>query len=238
MKVAHEKPMEKQKFSMQLADGDLVAITRGTHIILENPDSETLLEVAEGVKAIVKLSNNTELMSMKEIIPENECLVSPVVHFEITETGSSNAGHKYKATIPHIASSDQLSSLKVKTGDIQKPESMQEVKKDKPEKPDEPYYRVNPGTVTLNSSSVCDVMCTSDQKMCTSKILAVPFGCIQIDENANGAETNIEFLTSVKVKTLLCNHLYSYPVYRDVSTCLLLHYQKLPSAKFPNAMFL
>ena len=222
-----QRSKEKQKFTMELKNGVMIAVTKGTRVVLESSYFQTSLEVPEGVTAVVKHKINTGLKSIRETVPRKECLVSPIVHFHITELSSTEIKPKFKATVPHVASSDQLSSLKVKSGDIRSPESMQDVKKGKQEKKDEPYFEVHPNTVTLNANSVCDIMCTSDQKMCTSKILAVPFGLMEIEEIANQSENDIKLLTYVKVKTFLCNHLYSYPSYRDVSMPYILHYKKL-----------
>ena len=183
-----KRPKEKQKFTMELKNGDMIAVTKGTRVVLESPDSQTSLEVPEGVTAVVKHKINTDLKSIRKTVPPEECLVSPIVHFHITEIASNAAEPRFKAKVPHIVSGDQLSSLKVKSGDIRSPESMQDVKKDKPEKKDEPYFEVNPNAVTLNTNSVCDIMCTSDQKMCTLKILAVPFGRMGIE-----SENDIKF---------------------------------------------
>ena len=84
-----QRSKEKQKFTMELKNGDMIAVTKGTRVILESPDLQTSLEVPEGVTAVVKHKINTDLKSIRETVPPEECLLSPIVHFHITEIASN-----------------------------------------------------------------------------------------------------------------------------------------------------
>ena len=220
VKEEFQKSKEKQTFAMELKNGDMIAVTKGPRVVLESPDSQTSLEVPEGVTSVVRYNIITDLKLLRKAVPHKECLVSPVVHFHITKVSSSEAKPQFKATIPHAASSDHLSSLKVRSGDIRRPKSMQEVRKERPDKDNEPYCEIRNDHSVVYSSDIRDMVCTSDEKICTSKILAIPVGMMETTEN------DATLKTFVKVKTLLCSHLYSYSSYaakRKVCSVFLPH---------------
>ena len=218
VKEMHHKLVERQKFSVELSSGDMIAVTKGTPIILENPDSGTLLEVAEGVKSSVKHATNTDVKLLRKATSTHQCLVSPVVCFHTADSVENLCEYKYKATFPHVANPDQLASLKVTSGNIRRPESLREVRKGKPDEGNEPYCEVNSHQVVLHANHFCDLMCVAEEKICTSKILVIPFGVMEVDESDNESEAGEQ--THVNVKTFLCSYLYSYPSYRDVSNFL------------------
>ena len=75
------------------------------------------------------------------------------------------------------------------------------LRKGNPEKEKLPCYQIGRKTITIYCNHFCDVVCTSSQKICTSKILVLPFGWIDQDSN--------NILSFTKVETYVCSFLYS-----------------------------
>ena len=63
----------------------------------------------------------------------------------------------------------------------------------------EPYYEKKEDIVDLYSNHFSPSYATCEDKVCTSQIVALPFGLIDTEDDE----------TEVTVKTFLCNHLYS-----------------------------
>ena len=115
---------------------------------------------------------------------------------EVTE------GCKYKITIPHyLTRQHSLSSVRVRYGNLRRPLMMMEAQERDPEKQTFPCFEVNKKSIIVYANHFCPVVCTSTQKVCTSKILAIPFGWI----GTIGSDVD----THMKVKTYLCSYLYS-----------------------------
>ena len=150
------------------------------------------------MKSIIKHEIQTDLEDLKDVIPRNECLVSPVIHFNTQESEAKQVGYKYKTTLPLVVSC-QKHSIKVYHGDILGRRSPPEISDKKPENESEPYYEKKEDAITLYSNHFSPSFATCEDKICTSKIVALPFG--KIDTNHEKPE--------VTVKTFLCNHLYT-----------------------------
>ena len=122
--------------------------------------------------------------------------------------------YKYKMTIPHyLPRYYNLSSIKVKYGKLKQPLQMTEVLKGNPQIQSLPCYEVSKKHITIYANHFCDVVCTSVQKICTSKILAIPFGWI----GRLGSDAD----THMKVKTYMCNYLYNNNDLKMVRICFL-----------------
>ena len=181
----------------------LVAKTFGNKVTLKDPYSDISLEVAEGVKAVVIQSVNTDFSLLKKVIPTKECLASPVIQFHMDEGDpiENSGNYKYKLTIPHYLSRHHsLSSIRVKYGNSKRPVLMEEVPKAISESGTLPFYQISKKYITIHARHFCDIVCTSTEKVCTSKILAIPFGWI----GTLGSDPD----THLKVKTYLCSYLY------------------------------
>ena len=147
---------------------------------------------------------HTDFQIVRELISGRECLISPVVRFHTVGSLGNQAlyGYRYKVKIPHCLShSHDSSCIKVRYGNIYK-RSLSEIQLGKPQEGFKPFYEVEDKSITVYSNHFCDLVCTSTQKICTSKVLALPFGLIgKFDIDSD--ETN------VKVKIFLCSILYS-----------------------------
>ena len=192
----------------------LVTRTYGKTVTVKDPFSEISLEVAQGVRAVVMQSINMDFQLLQKVTAVDECLATPVVQFHTTEEEKQRVKvkYKYKMTIPHyLCKYHNLSSIKVKYGNLKRPLQMKEIQKGDPHYQSLPYYEVSKKHITIYAHHFCDVVCTSVQKICTSKILAIPFGWIgRLDSDAD---------THMKVKTYMCNYLYNNSDLKMVRIC-------------------
>ena len=183
-----------------------VSVVHGEGSVVQDPHSDVKLEVAHSVKTVVMQHSHTNFQLVRNAVPQKECLITPVVEFYTLELEGPQElegnRYRYKATIPHYLSRrHNLLSVKVRTGDIRSPESLRMLRKGNPEKEKLPCYHIGRKTITIYCNHFCDVVCTSSQKVCTSKIVALPFGRIGPDSSKTQ--------TFTKVETYVCSFLYS-----------------------------
>ena len=181
----------------------------GTKLI--EPDSDISLEVARGVSAVIVQHIHTNLESVRCAVPKSECIVSPVVSFRVFEDGLGEVvGWKFKACIPHcLQDTHDLSLVKVRCGNIFNWKSMREVPEGDPKSSMVPCYKIDENCITLYTNHFCDVVCSSEEKLCHKSLVILPFGRLDHDKD----ERN----TFAKVKLFLCSTLYNLPESRLVS---------------------
>ena len=156
----------------------LAARTFGKKVKIKDPLSDISLEVASGVKSLVMQSVNMDFHFLRKVIPVTECLAAPVVEFHMDDHIKQEVteGCKYKITIPHyLTRHHSLSSVRVRYGNLRCPLMMMEAQERDPEKQKFPCFEVNKKSIIVYANHFCPVVCTSTQKVCTSKILAIPF---------------------------------------------------------------
>ena len=192
----------------------VAARTFGKKVTVKDPFSDLSIQVAKGVKALVMQSINMDFELLNKVTSANECLAAPVVQFHMVEDEKvkleATESCKYKITIPHYLSRHQnLSWIKVKYGNLNRPHLMTEVQRGNSQSQTFPCYKIHKRDITVYANHFCDVICTSKEKVCTSKLLAMPFGLIRtLVPNK---------MTHIKVKTYLCSYLYNNTDLKKVS---------------------
>ena len=182
----------------------LVSRTFGKKVRVKDFMSSICLEVSEGVRSVVMQSVNCNFYLVRKSIPSRECLAAPIVQLHIEEENEQDntIGYKYKLTIPHyISRHPDQTCIKVKCGSLKQPQRMRTIEKGSPKTQTLPCWEINRKGITVYANHFCTVVCTSTQKICTSKILAIPFGWI--------GHVDSEPQTHMKVKVYLCSYLYS-----------------------------
>ena len=196
----------------------VVTVVQGSGSVISYPDSDITLEVSQSGRTVIMQHLQLNFEAMRHAIPQKECLLTPVVLFHTIEPARTDVleGHryKYKATIPHhLSRRHDLSCVRVRFGDISRPDSLRMLLRGNPEEEKVPCYTVGRKNITICCNHFCDVICTSTQKVCTSKILALPFGRIGPDCS------NLQTFT--KVEIYICSFLYSDKKLKSVSTTSL-----------------
>ena len=183
----------------------LGGVVKGRTVLRADPESDISIETDEMVKGLIMQHIHNDFQIVRDVTSSRECLISPVVHFHTLESlgDTTSSGYRYKVTIPHcLPRSHDSSSIKVRYGDIYRG-TLRKMELGRPQEGFKPFYEVQDKNILIFASHFCDVVCTSTQKICTSNILALPFGLIRTFDIESDQQTN------VKVKIFLCSILYS-----------------------------
>ena len=155
---------------------------------------------------------HNDFQIIRDVTSSRECLISPVVRFHTVDGigDPTSSGYRYKVTIPHcLPSNHDSSSIKVRYGNIYRG-TLRELQPGRPQGGFKPFYEIQDNSITVYANHFCDVVCTSTHKICTSNILALPFGLIRTFDIDSDQQTN------VKVKIFLCSILYSSTILKKV----------------------
>ena len=183
----------------------MAGVVKGRTVLRADPESDISIETDEGVKGIIMQHIHTDFQIVRDATSSRECLISPVVRFHTVESvgDPSPYGYRYKVTIPHcLPRSHDSSSIRVRYGDIYRG-TLQGMELGRPQEGFKPFYEIQDKSIIVYANHFCDVVCTSAHKICTSKILTLPFGLIRTFHIDSDVQTN------VKVKIFLCSILYS-----------------------------
>ena len=201
----------------------LVGIVKGRTVLRSDAESDISIETDEMVKGIIMQHIHMDFRIIRDVISSRECLISLVVRFHTLESvgESSRYGYRYKVSIPHcLPRSHDSSSIKVRYGDIYKG-TLQEMKLGRSQEGFKPFYEIQDKSIAVYANHFCDVVCTSAHKICTSNILALPFGLIRTLDSKEQ--------TNVKVKIFLCSILYKSTSLKQVK-----HYKHLNKILFSS----
>ena len=183
----------------------LGGVVKGRTILRADAESDISIETDEGVNGIIMQHIHTDFRIIRDVTSSRECLISPVVRFHTANCvgDPTSSVTSYKVTIPHcLPRNYEPSNIKVRYGDIYKG-TLREMKLGKPQEGFRPFYEIQDNSITVYANHFCDIVCTSTHKICTSKILTLPFGLIRTFDTGSAEQTN------VKVKIFLCSILYS-----------------------------
>ena len=86
----------------------MISVACGKGFVAKHPESNTTLEVADEVKAVVMQNSDISFQLVRNAIPAEECLITPLVNFHTIELfepeEKEERSYRYKATIPHYLS--------------------------------------------------------------------------------------------------------------------------------------
>ena len=159
----------------------LAGVVKGKTVLRADAESDISIETDEMVKGIIMQHIHTDFRIIRDVTSSRECLISPVVRFQTVESSGdeSTYGYRYKVTIPHcLPRSHDSSSIKVRYGNIYNG-TLREMELGRPKEGFKPFYELQYNSITVYANHFCNVVCTSTQKICTSNILALPFGMIR-----------------------------------------------------------
>ena len=186
------------------------AVTDGAHVILKAPNAQVSLEVMKGVKTTIIHHIYTNYI--KAVLPEHECLISPIVHFSVKDCGHNSVKFpfKFKARFPHcLKRENDFALVKVRCGNIFEQNSLKEIPQGDPMSSTIPCYNIDGQFITLYTNHFCDVVCSSEEKICHKSLVILPFGYLSPHKD--------DWQTYVKVKVFICSYLYNMPDYYIVS---------------------
>ena len=137
---------------------------------------------------------------------EDKCFVRPFVEIHVEETGQ----HRYRIKIPHcLKTEEERSSVKIRSGDVQKRVEFQELKNKQKASGKIPFYEVDEHHIIIYTNHFTEYICSSCSKTCLSYTMAFPFGTILPGEDGDH--------TKIKVEVYLCCSLYNIEDFKTVS---------------------
>ena len=203
-----------QNFPMKMQKGGieyLAAVTRSGQEF-QDTNSEVCVTIPRQGRAILWQKIYTEFSQFKGIVPEEECMIGPVVELHTSNRSSQPSGKMhYKVRIPHCLKKDeQLASIKVRTGDVYRNIPFIELRKKSGIDDGMQYYEVDERFITIYTPHFCQFVCSTCKKTYSSFIMAYPFGTLIQEEE--------DEVSDVTVKVYLCCSLYDIDDFRTVRT--------------------
>ena len=179
-------------------------------------DSEVEVTIPDGIKAILLQKVHTEFSQFRDIIPEDECIIGPVVELHVkTQHEVYSTRKKYIIKIPHyLETEEQLSSIKVRYGDVTENIDFTELRRKVTSRDVMPYYEVDSTHIIINTDNFSQFICTDcGKKESCHNIMVFPFGSLSQQEE--------DETTLTKVKVYLCSPLYKIVDFKTVSCFLV-----------------
>ena len=197
-------PMKMQKEGIEY----LAAVTRSGQEFQET-NSEVCVTIPRQGRAILWQKIYTEFSQFKGIVPEEECMIGPVVELHTSNRSSQPSGKMhYKISVPHcLKKVEQLASIKVRTGDIYMNIPFTELRRKSEVHDGMRCFEVDERFITIYTPHFCQFVCSACGKTCSSYIKAYPFGILTQEEDG---------VSDVKVQVFLCCSLYDIEDFRMV----------------------
>ena len=206
---------EQQAFPMKVRMGGteyLVALIKHKKI-LQAKDSDVVVTVSERVRALLWQKVHTEFSQFRDIIPDDECMIGPVVELYLQRKVHLRR-EKYIIKIPHyLETKEQLSSIKVRYGDANKNVPFTELRRKLTLCDVMPYYEVDSTHIIISTDNFSQFICTyCGKKESCHNIMVFAFGSIDPQEQKK--------ISRVKVKVFLCSPLYKIWDFKKVCAFL------------------
>ena len=176
-------------------------VTHGEAKIVQRDGSNVSLTIPEGSDGFYITRIHTDLSDYQDLIPSNECFVSPVVQVEELK------GRTHTILIPHCLQDKSLwQSIQVRRCETKMNRVIEELKQGKSQNG---YFMVYEKYIIVYTSCSGLFVCTSWEHSCHSSVSVV---CLARSQNFEEAAK-----TTVKLKTFGCSSLYRILDFRKVS---------------------
>ncbi len=171
-------------------------IARGEGAILQEKLSDVRLTIPPNVHCTVKAAIHTYHTELLRKIPEDECLVAPIVDISCDIKESAIP---FKVQIPHCVQNEKLSTIKIRTGDIHTKIPFKVLTP-------KTYY-VDKTHVTFCTHTFSQIICSACDGQCTYNIGGFLFGSNYLENPTT---------QTCKTRLYLCGPLYDTKDYREV----------------------
>lgn len=189
----------------------ITTVSLGESITLQAPDSDVSLSIPEYSPGIYTMAVHTDVTEFLTIIPDDECVVSPVVEVIRVQRQKKRYKLAYVLKVPHcLKGTSAGKSMQVRRHGS-KSQSF-ELASD--HSPDSGEFNVEAGFVEIYTSNFSKFTCTSKEHSCDAQILVSIFGKLRAYPE--------EITTTVNVKVFLLSQLYLIREVMQVSAALFL----------------
>ena len=185
-------------------------VSQGTALTLQAPGSAVSLGIPQGTHGAYMSHVATDFTQYAHHIPEEECIVSPLLEVERMRVRSDPPeGVLHTINMPHcVRSREDWKYIKVRHGTHDNPVTFSEVP---PKRPDNPYsegFWVEENFIRIQTRSFSPFICTCCKNQCHGTIKAFLYGDLRAWP---------DLTTSVLVKVFLGSFLYSITDFENVS---------------------
>ena len=230
-------PMKTQRNYLQYA----AAVIQGESMTLQDFNTDVSVHAPEGIKAVLWQHVYTEFSRFRdvipEVIPEDECMVAPVVEIHVKELGEKQEAvqDQYKIKIPHcLTKKEQLSSIIVRSGDVYSKRRFEKLDTKKQSGNTGPFYEVDEKYITIHAAHSCQLVCSTCEQICQLVCSTCEQICQLLCSNcqkicmcsmkvfAYGFLTKLGQSSHMRVKVFLCPAMYRSKPSRRVCIIILL----------------
>ena len=191
----------------------IATVVHGEGSVLRGPNSDVSLKIPRGARGVFISRVHTDHTRFNGVIPENECIIGPLVEFgHLGEKENEEEVEKhYEIRIPHCIPDKELwKHIKVRNGSIfNKRKPFQEVPRKDNSPNAELYYQINEHYIQIFTRHFCHFTCSLCNYSCSASAMVFLFGKL--------AKSLATFKTSVQVKAFLCSKLFSIADFTVVS---------------------
>ena len=184
-------------------------VSNGEARILQDPESDVSLQISEGSKGVFMTHVQTGPTRPINMIPHEECLISPTVEVEHNRDDEC-LSKPHIITIPHcIQDSELWQFIKVRRINHNKKGQFELIQAQQENNKLDEYYRVEKGVIYVFARNFSEFTCTICKRSCSADIRTFIFGKIEDNQEVN--------LTSVKIRAFMCSELYRIKDFENVS---------------------
>ena len=194
--------------------------SHGESKVLQGDGSEVSLTLPQGSQGVYMTRVHTDPSRFHGVIPDNECIISPLVEVEnipfqkIDDKEEVAEKIMYAIYIPHCLSDENMWSqelwkfIKVRHGNIHKSALFREIPTKSERQENGVYYEIKSRFITVYTDHFSQFICTICKKVCTASATVFLIG--KLIPSREDQET------VVKLKPYFCCSLYRIEDYKKV----------------------
>ena len=196
----------------------MATVSDGEPRVLQAPGSDFSLSIPVGSPRVYVAHVHTNFPRLKDVLDE-ECLISALIEVHkcrfLNDNNSKQIQH-FILRIPHcLPDSSQLKDIKVRKGDMQRMDQIFELERRLPIAGMEgDHFIVDDRFVTVFTTSLSVFICSMCNKKCTADVKMFLFANLEWWPEPN--------MSTLKIKSFLCSHLFSIKEFRKVGITLFL----------------
>lgn len=152
---------------------------QGRGAVLQSPNSAVKMYAPHGIHALFQSHVHTDPTPFLHALPDDECLVSPLVEYECLYSTESPDRHWFELKVPHCAKNSR--SIRVRHGDIHRNIPFTQVPNSMdinfPLDPStDCYFEAEKKFITIYTTHFSQFICSSCERSCQTEALLFLFG--------------------------------------------------------------
>ena len=193
-------------------------LCHGEERTLQGRESDVQLFIPQNVHGLLISSVCTDNSEVSHQIPDDECIIGPMVGFQLHSKYEHDhePKHHYIITIPHCLEEDSVWDLiKVRKFKSRNTEAVVNITQYDANQEQDTYYYMEEHCIRIYSKHFCDFICsTCGPDLCRDKAMVFFYGSIQPSGDQG---------TSVIIMPFFCSFLYNITDYREVGQLIKLY---------------